>query len=202
MTRTSSYQPTQNFWLKLFLARFDHPWVTLAIYVPVGAALTWWSLHRETRPWPEVLAWMGVGFLAWTLVEYGLHRFVFHWVQGKEPWRSLSSGLHIAHHRDVEARDLIFAPPFVGFLLAPTEIAIFSLASGSLSRGLLIEVGLFLGYFLYEWVHWSVHFGPARNSLTKYWKAYHLYHHFKEPKRAFGVTTPLWDHVFGTAPKV
>ncbi|MFO1462188.1 MAG: sterol desaturase family protein [bacterium] len=202
MTRKSNYQPFQHPFLKIFLARFAHPWVTLAIYVPAGLGLLFASLRLEKRPWHSVLAWLVLGLVAWTLVEYALHRFAFHRTKGREPWRTFSSGLHIAHHRETEARDLILAPPFVGFLLAPLEIALFSLLSGSLARGLLIEVGLFLGYFAYEWVHWSVHFGPARFGLMRYWKAYHLYHHFKDPQRAYGVTSPIWDYVFGTAPKL
>lgn len=197
----SSYRPFQHPLPSFFLARFAHPWVTLGLYLPLGIALTLWSLHREPRPWPSVLLWLAVGLFAWTLVEYLLHRFSFHQSRGPDAWLRFSSGLHIAHHREAEAPDLILAPPFVGLLLGPVEVALFALLSGSLARGLLIEVGLFLGYFLYEWVHYSVHLGPARGPLMKYWKAYHLHHHFKDPKRSFGVTTPLWDWVFRTQPK-
>jgi len=183
------------------LVRFAHPWVTIAIYVPLGLLLTYWSLHLEARPWTHVLLWIVIGVFAWTLLEYILHRFIFHWTQVREPWRTFASGLHIAHHRDVEAQDLILAPPLIGFLLGPAEVLLFTILSGSLARGLLIEAGLFIGYFVYEWVHYHVHFGRARGPLMKYWKAYHLYHHFKDPKRSFGVTTPLWDWVFGSRPK-
>ena len=29
----------------------------------------------------------------------------------------------------------------------------------------------------------------------------HMVHHFKRPHQLFGVTTPLWDYVFGTWPR-
>ncbi|MCC7344667.1 MAG: sterol desaturase family protein [Deltaproteobacteria bacterium] len=198
MKRTSSYQPFQHPALKLFFTRFPHPWVTIAIYVPAGIALVLWSLYLETRSWQSALLWITLGVFAWTLVEYLLHRFSFHRTRGGEPWKTFHSGLHLAHHRDVEAQDLILAPPFIGFLLGPAEVLFFSVLSGGLARGLLMEVGLFLGYFLYEWVHYSAHFGPARGPLMKFWKAHHLRHHFQDPHGNFGVTTPLWDWVFRT----
>lgn len=184
--------------MRIFFARFDHPWVTLAIYVPLGFFLVYLSMRLETRSWSSAALWIGLGSFAWTLVEYLLHRFSFHRSHGKEPWKSFHSGLHMAHHRDVEAADLILAPPFVGFLLGPAELAAFWLLSGSLATALLLEAGLFLGYFLYEWVHYSAHFGQARGPLMKYWKAYHLKHHFKDPRGNFGVTSPLWDWIFGS----
>jgi sterol desaturase/sphingolipid hydroxylase (fatty acid hydroxylase superfamily) len=28
----------------------------------------------------------------------------------------------------------------------------------------------------------------------------HMHHHFKTPNKRFGVSSPLWDYVFGTMP--
>jgi hypothetical protein len=44
--------------------------------------------------------------------------------------------------------------------------------------------------------------GP-RTAYGRWATRHHLYHHFAKPNKNHGVTTPLWDFIFGTydAPK-
>jgi sterol desaturase/sphingolipid hydroxylase (fatty acid hydroxylase superfamily) len=58
--------------------------------------------------------------------------------------------------------------------------------------------GMLGGYAAYEWIHYSTHYRAARTGVGRYLRAYHLAHHHKSPKTRFGVTSPLWDYVFGT----
>ena len=53
-------------------------------------------------------------------------------------------------------------------------------------------------YFGYEVAHRRTHTHPPRNRYGRWARRNHLHHHFGAPMRNFGVTSPLWDKVFGT----
>jgi sterol desaturase/sphingolipid hydroxylase (fatty acid hydroxylase superfamily) len=36
--------------------------------------------------------------------------------------------------------------------------------------------------------------------IGRFLKRYHLKHHYNDEHTAYGVSTPLWDYVFGTIP--
>ena len=58
--------------------------------------------------------------------------------------------------------------------------------------------GLIAMYFAYEVAHRRTHTRAPRNRYARWARRNHLHHHFGAPKRNFGVTTPLWDRVWGT----
>ena len=67
-----------------------------------------------------------------------------------------------------------------------------------ITRG--FSAGLLTGYVWYEFVHLAEH-GAWRLPMLRRLTRHHAWHHFKDWERAFGVTTPLWDWVFGTLPQ-
>ena len=57
-----------------------------------------------------------------------------------------------------------------------------------------------VGYLIYDYIHYATHHFPMRNRAAKYLKHYHLKHHFSGEGGRYGVSSPLWDVVFGTRP--
>ena len=53
-------------------------------------------------------------------------------------------------------------------------------------------------YFGYEVAHRRTHTHPPRNRYGRWARRSHMHHHFGAPMRNFGVTSPVWDKVFGT----
>ena len=53
------------------------------------------------------------------------------------------------------------------------------------------------GSVIYDLMHYSYHHGP---DLPIAWyqnmKAAHMRHHYRDNSKEFGVTSPMWDHVF------
>jgi dihydroceramide fatty acyl 2-hydroxylase len=178
--------------------RFSHPWMPLALFGPLAVLLSYLSDHFHHRTALDVGAWIVAGLFAWTLVEYGLHRFVFHWTELHEPWKTIASGMHMEHHAHTMQGDLIVAPPASCLILATLFYFLFALMTWSFSAAALIESGLFVGFIAYEWVHYGAHRFLPKSALGKYLRKYHLQHHHKDPDRQFGVTTPIWDIVFRT----
>jgi sterol desaturase/sphingolipid hydroxylase (fatty acid hydroxylase superfamily) len=61
--------------------------------------------------------------------------------------------------------------------------------------------GFILGYLAYDLIHYATHHFMMRKGALKFLKRYHMQHHYKTPDRRFGVSSPLWDMVFGTMPQ-
>jgi len=178
--------------------RVSHPLAPTLLFLPLAFILIFWARASQGFSWTSSIALVAVGLLLWTLIEYVLHRFVFHWTSVREPWRTFFSGLHMAHHREPDDPSLIIAPPMVSF---PDSLVIFGLLlllTWNWGVAASILAGVQIGYVYYEWVHYGSHEFQPRSSLGKYLKRYHLAHHFKHPKEVFGVTVPLWDWVFRT----
>ncbi|KAL5210093.1 hypothetical protein ABZP36_005716 [Zizania latifolia] len=60
--------------------------------------------------------------------------------------------------------------------------------------------GGLLGYVMYDCTHYYLHHGQPSKDPAKNLKRYHLNHHFRIQNKGFGITSSLWDAVFGTLP--
>ena len=140
----------------------------------------------------SVLAFLG-GIVGWTLLEYLLHRFVFHGASAKGP----GAREHRRHHARVD----YFAPWWQKALaaLAATVILlpILSLMAG-LQLGVISTLGFISMYLIYEILHRRAHTHPPRSRYGRWRRKNHFAHHFIDPRLAQGVTTLFWDRVFGT----
>jgi dihydroceramide fatty acyl 2-hydroxylase len=172
-------------------------WLVPLVWVPVVTGLLLLAVLGLGLPWASALGIALAGFAGWTLLEYGLHRFVFHW-QPKGPLgRQLHFLIHGIHHLDPwDATRLVF-PPVAGFIVATPIFALLWLAF-PLATALAAMAGLLVGYIVYDMTHYHVHHRKCRTRWGKYLKAYHLAHHHKHWNAMFGVSSPLWDVVFRT----
>lgn len=132
-----------------------------------------------------------LGIVWWTLLEYLLHRFAFH---TRNP---VFGRRHIRHHADVDVRALAVAPLASMLVGGLVNGAAFVLLFGARTGGLALG-GMLLGYALYEWTHYAVHYLKFDAGWFRALKRYHLSHHFQAPHARYGVTSPVWDLVFGT----
>lgn len=58
--------------------------------------------------------------------------------------------------------------------------------------------GFMLGYLIYGTMHFAIHaWNPPFKWMKGLWRNHHL-HHYKHSDMGFGVSSTLWDHVFGT----
>jgi sterol desaturase/sphingolipid hydroxylase (fatty acid hydroxylase superfamily) len=92
---------------------------------------------------------------------------------------------------------IVARPSFSLSIAAPIWAAL-CLATWSWTLGSLAMCGVLAGYLAYEFVHYGVH---TLSGGLVWWRRNHFHHHFQEPGRVFGVTSPIWDYVFGTRPR-
>ena len=141
---------------------------------------------------------IGLGVLSWTLIEYGLHRFIFHYDARSAFGRRLLYAAHLSHHEHPRATDRLFSSLLISLPIAMVYLLLAWLATGSFHAASYIFLGLTAGYFGYEWLHFQAHHRRPRLRLFKYLKKYHLLHHHETPELRFGVTSPLFDMLLGT----
>ena len=129
------------------------------------------------------------GLAAWTLVEYLVHRFVFH-------RHSTGSRLHQLHHDRPGDPDLERSSLSTPLLASPFGLLLIGVAG--IEDGSAIFAGLLLGYLIFIAVHYAVHRRRIEpNSWLYQAKLRHLAHHRFENCN-YGVTTIFWDVVFRT----
>lgn len=136
------------------------------------------------------LALFVAGLLTWTLIEYLLHRMAFH---GFAP--------HIEHHADPTDPVYIVAPLRLSLSASAGMLAVFSLACRSWTAGASILSGVIAGYLAYEAIHLRIHSTAAGGPLLRVLRKHHFYHHFASDRVCYGVTSPVWDWVFGSVPE-
>lgn len=137
------------------------------------------------------------GLFLWTLVEYIMHRFVFHYISKNEYIKRFHYIFHGIHHQFPREEKRTMMPPAGGLIYVTLYFAFGYLVMGNLS--FFLTAGLTLGYLIYSGFHYSIHMFKAPKRLEFLW-THHLLHHYQEPERAFGVSTRLWDKLFGTMP--
>ncbi len=174
-----------------------HPIVPLLIWVPISLFVLAMGIEHAVLSPLELAAWAATGVLSWTLVEYVLHRYVFH-LQIDSHWgRRFHFLLHGVHHDDPNDPSRLVMPPAASFILALILIPIFRLIFGP-EIYLPFLAGFIWGYLAYDYIHFAVHHFTPRTPVGKFLKQSHMLHHFTEVESRWGVSSPLWDYVFGT----
>lgn len=182
-----------------FLERFTHvhPVTPLVIWMPIFAWLIWHSYSVNHLSVFNILVAGFFAFFLWTFTEYVLHRYIFHFnaeTKGQERLRFLIHGLH---HDDPEDATRLVMPPVPAIVLGLIHFAIFRIFLGPVWVEPFFAFFV-VGYLCYDYIHFAVHHFKPRTRIGKYLKQSHMQHHFVTPHARWGVSSPLWDYVFGT----
>jgi sterol desaturase/sphingolipid hydroxylase (fatty acid hydroxylase superfamily) len=181
----------------LVKAYFTYP--AIQVYLLLFAACVGAAVYLMEAPLPLLLAGV-LCFLVYPLVEYLLHRFLLHgrWLYRSPRTAALWKRIHFDHHQNPNELSVLFGAlhttlPIIVLVTAPI---------GWLAAGLPgIPAGLAAGFVIsfYEYGHCIQHlsYKPRLRYLQRI-KRLHLAHHFHNETGNFGITSNIWDHVFGT----
>jgi sterol desaturase/sphingolipid hydroxylase (fatty acid hydroxylase superfamily) len=176
-----------------------HPSVPAIIYLPVIGVLCWLAADDGMGAGSIVLLVLG-GLALWTLAEYWLHRKVFHWEPDNKWGRRMHFVIHGVHHEHPNDKLRLVMPPGASIPLAALFGAAFLLIAGT-PTGFPLFAGFLLGYLMYDYTHYYLHHYVPKSEFGKRLREAHMRHHFQDHRFGFGVSSPLWDAVFGTLPK-
>ncbi|XP_031267355.1 dihydroceramide fatty acyl 2-hydroxylase FAH2-like [Pistacia vera] len=173
-------------------------WVIPIVWLPVVCWFVSISLRMGVAP-PQAAVSVVGGVIIWTLLEYSLHRFVFHKKTTSYWGNTLHYLIHGCHHKHpMDGLRLVFPPAATAILSVPVWTLFRIISPSSLTPALF--GGSLLGYVLYDCTHYYLHHGKLSKGFSKHLKKYHLNHHFRIQNKGFGITSSLWDDVFGTLP--
>ncbi|XP_065676457.1 fatty acid 2-hydroxylase isoform X2 [Hydra vulgaris] len=144
-----------------------------------------------------------IGLPLWTLIEYMLHRYLFH-LEPKGPsffWITMHFFFHGQHHKvPFDEMRLVFPPACASVFAFLLNYLLVSVLPHGIGRA--VFAGGMLGYVIYDLTHYYLHHGsPARGSWFHSLKYYHVLHHFDDHSTGFGISTKLWDYPFSTVNK-
>ncbi|WGQ10922.1 sterol desaturase family protein [Pedobacter gandavensis] len=179
------------------------PWVIYSIYIPLVIFLVyyaWSSYHYSIM----LIFWLLlISMLTWTFFEYLVHRFLFHFQASSTFGKRMVYIFHENHHEFPRDKTRLFMPPVPSLIMAFTVLILFYgvsiLLFSSGGYALVFFSGFISGYLIYVSIHYAIHAFQPPKYLKVLWRNHHL-HHYKHPDKAFGVSSMLWDTLFGTLP--
>ncbi|XP_046591082.1 fatty acid 2-hydroxylase isoform X2 [Neodiprion lecontei] len=183
------------------------PWYMVpAVWIPIIFFLLYRGCSIDLKgnfvdSIPQISFAISWGILLWTFLEYTLHRKLFHMKPPADSkiFITLHFLLHGLHHKAPFDEQRLVFPPVPAMLLAVVFYTayemVFPVAMMNFAAG-----GVAIGYLCYDMTHYYLHYGSPKAETYMYvMKRYHNYHHFSYHDEGFGISSRLWDYVFGTA---
>ena len=177
-----------------------HIAIPISMFIIYSGALLYYSITSiGSLTGLETTGLFFAGFFVFTLVEYVMHRYLFHIGTSTKRREKLQYTLHGVHHEYPKDKERLAMPPIMSIILATTLLFVFKLILGDLVFAFL--PGFLVGYASYLGMHFILHTFKAPKGIFNFLWANHAVHHYKDQTKAYGVSSPLWDYVFGTMPK-
>jgi dihydroceramide fatty acyl 2-hydroxylase len=189
-----------------FLEFFTHisPVSIVVLWLPIAVALLIYAGGQASASVSPAFILEGflAGLLLWTFAEYTLHRFLFHHRPSSPLQERIFFLFHGIHHAQPQVKTRLVMPFPVSIPVAALFLGLFYLIVGDLLHAVQwvapLMSGFLIGYLAYDLIHYATHHFPMRSGYARYIKRYHMMHHYKDPGTRFGVSSPIWDWVFGT----
>ena len=176
-----------------------HPVTPIVLFGPIIGLMLYLAFAHNNLSILTVLAFFVVGILSWTLLEYVIHRYVFHY-EPKTRWGKLLHFIvHGVHHDYPNDATRLVMPPIISVPLAVVFYVLFMLTLGRFAPAALAGFGF--GYVCYDSIHYATHHFAMKRGIWRWLKQYHLRHHYQDDHAGYGVSSPLWDYVFKTSRK-
>lgn len=174
-----------------------HPSVPLIIYVPIILFMLYLSINAHHMPALSILGLIVFGIFIWTLTEYLLHRFIFHWELKSKIGAKIHFIFHGVHHDYPSDSRRLVMPPSVSIPLAAIFYFLFKALLGDISV-FPFFAGFLVGYLIYDITHYAIHHFNMHSRFLLMIKNHHMKHHYQDSHKGFGVSSPVWDKIIGT----
>ncbi len=176
-----------------------HISIPISIFITISVGLLIYAVMYTNLPVPVIPFLFLGGFLFFTFMEYMAHRYLFHMKPDKSWKRTIQYNMHGVHHEFPKDKDRLAMPPLLSITFAVFFFAVFYSLMNTRVFGFL--PGILCGYSAYLFVHYIVHAYPPPKNIFKHLWINHAIHHYRDDSVVFGVSSPLWDYVFGTMPE-
>ncbi len=189
----------ENEWLEPLTK--TRPQISASIYIVITLVMLYVGYREKVLG--SVVSGMAIfvgAMFFWTFFEYFFHRYINHideYFPDSKIAAEIAFTIHGIHHEYPRDKERLIMPPVPGLIIVGMLFGGYWLLLGKLVY--VFMPGFMTGYLLYTYVHYSIHDQPVPSFLNIQYR-HHALHHYKYPEKAFGVSTTLWDRVFGTMP--
>jgi sterol desaturase/sphingolipid hydroxylase (fatty acid hydroxylase superfamily) len=145
----------------------------------------------------EIASAILAGFLTVNLLEYLIHRYLFHPTKYGNRYKKLILSIHARHHRFNNVEEYAIVPITTSFMLIATSVLIFQKLSGAthaLTMAYFIACGL--SYTYHEYLHYMIHQSKLAGRIGAFYTRYHDVHHLQDANKNYCFISPFWDIVF------
>ncbi|TAD77895.1 MAG: fatty acid hydroxylase [Sphingomonadales bacterium] len=186
------------------LRLFRNPWLERLTVISAGWFIALWAVllpaiayvGYATAPVFWALPLIVAGAVVWTLAEYALHRYVFHFETRSPLIRQVIFVIHSNHHEHPNDSLRNLMPPIVS---VPVGGLIWGLSLWALgAQGTWFLLGFMSGYVAYDLVHFACHQFPMKGRIGRALKLHHMRHHHLKVEGNYAITGMIWDRIFST----
>lgn len=178
-----------------------HPLVIWGLYIPILSFMLYYSSAHFGFAVSKIAVVFLAGMFFWSFFEYMIHRYVFHFMAESERALRIVYVIHGNHHEYPRDKERLFMPPVPSLLLSSAVFSSMFFVGwlfGASMYAFAFFPGFIFGYLIYGTMHYAIHaWHPPFKWMKPLWRNHHL-HHYKKNELGFGVSSTLWDHVFGT----
>ena len=186
---------------------FDNKFLELLSKAPAIIAYTYYpavilfflfvNLYWRQIGWGNVILTFIAAYLFWSLFEYIAHRWAFHFATENKVIKKIVHMAHGVHHEYPKDTNRLIMPPLPWTISVCLLLGISYLFGGDYAFTWM--AGMLAGYLSYIFVHYQVHLNRPPKFLRRM-MVHHALHHYKYDDLAFGVSSTIWDRIFGTMP--
>jgi 4-hydroxysphinganine ceramide fatty acyl 2-hydroxylase len=173
-----------------------HISIPITMWLTLSVGLGWYAFTHTAFSVASIAGLFVAGLFVFTLFEYILHRYLYH-LEPTTPQRAkIQYTFHGVHHEFPKDKTRLAMPPALAIFVAGAFFGLFFLLMGEAAYAFF--PGFLVGYSGYLSVHFIVHaYTPPKNFFKWLW-INHSVHHYKNDDSNYGVSSPFWDHIFGT----
>jgi sterol desaturase/sphingolipid hydroxylase (fatty acid hydroxylase superfamily) len=183
-------------WMEFFSK--VHPSIPPILFVPIITFFCYQAIFVAHLEEYRIALVLICGVFFWTITEYFLHRFIFHLKFKSKIGRRIHFIFHGVHHDYPNDSRRLVMPPSVSLPLSAIFYLLFSSVLGKETAAPFFS-GFLIGYLFYDLTHYAIHHFSIKNKFWLYLKKHHSRHHYQNSNAGFGVSSPIWDFVFGTS---
>jgi sterol desaturase/sphingolipid hydroxylase (fatty acid hydroxylase superfamily) len=173
-----------------------NPHIVFYVYTPVAVALLAYSFLGTSLVWWEILLGIGASMAFWTVFEYSMHRYAFHWEPQAPFWKKMTYTAHHGHHEYPNDNRLMLVSPFISLAAFVIIWGLVYLVAGHYAHPFM--GGVATCYMFYDWLHYASHNYNFDNRIFQILKAHHMRHHYEDNEKNYGFTTVTWDYILRT----
>lgn len=172
-------------------------YVPLIVFVPVIAFLIWKAFVDIQMNFLGFMGWLLAGLFIWTITEYIMHRYIFHFYPSSKIGKRIHFIFHGVHHDYPNDAKRLVMPPSASI---PMALALYFVFLYILPAGTIFAffTGFLTGYLVYDMMHYALHHANFKNPFWKRLKQHHMLHHYSDSTKGYGVSSVIWDKVLGS----